>query len=445
MVRAGLPIPAASESVVPLFDEVLTDVGDDQSLQKNLSTFSAHVANLAAIIEETHVGTLVLLDELASGTDPREGEALAEAVLETLIRRGGAVACTTHYERLKLVALTDSSFENASVGFDLETMSPTFRLSFGIPGASSALAVAKRFGIPGDVIKSAESRLTRETATLSELVSRLDEERLTLEGQKNEVARERAAIERDREVLQAERERLARKEESVLGREAEALLGDVKQAREEIRAAKVRLRSGKLDPKDVAQTQKSIDQAASKAGAVDARRAGEASKERPTIAASDIVPGMRVFVPRLRTDAEVLEVLSSGQLRVAAGPLKLLTSAAEVRRAEHGQKGSPKKHHEPKRSIPFDAAADPDIPIQTSDNTVDLRGLRSHEAVAIAEQFLDRCVGAGKRVAFLVHGHGTGALRQILRDALRTSAYVSHSRPGEPREGGDGVTVVWLK
>jgi len=170
----------------------------------------------------------------------------------------------------------------------------------------------------------------------------------------------------------------------------------------------------------------------------------ELKEERAGISTGDVFVGMKVFVPRLRTDAEVLEVLPNGQLRVAAGPLKLLTSVAEVRRAATGS-AKAKTKKPPRIGSDYDAAADPDIPMQTSDNTVDLRGLRAHEVVAMAEQFLDRCIGSGRRVAFLIHGHGTGALRQLLRDALRSSPYVTRSRPGEQREGGDGVTVVWLK
>src|SRR5262249_26789843 len=159
-------------SRVSVFEVVLTDVGDDQSLHKNLSTFSAHVQNLAAVLDETRPGALVLLDELAGGTDPREGEALAAAVLDSLCARGGAVACTTHYEGLKALALGDPRFQNASVGFDLATMSPTFKLAMGIPGASSALAVARRFGIPTAVIERAERFLSREAIGFDQMVEK---------------------------------------------------------------------------------------------------------------------------------------------------------------------------------------------------------------------------------------------------------------------------------
>jgi DNA mismatch repair protein MutS2 len=161
MLRAGLPIPADASSKAGIFQLVLTDVGDDQSLHKNLSTFSAHVRNLAGILDRARPGALVLLDELATGTDPREGEALAAGVLDSLCARGAAVVATTHYEGLKALALADARFTNASVGFELATMTPTFRLAMGVPGSSSALAVARRFGLPPTVLERAERFLTR--------------------------------------------------------------------------------------------------------------------------------------------------------------------------------------------------------------------------------------------------------------------------------------------
>ncbi len=231
MLRAGLPIPAKDGSRVAIFSVVLTDVGDDQSLSKNLSTFSAHVQNLAAILHGTHPGALVLLDELAGGTDPREGEALAAGVLDSLCARGGTVACTTHYEGLKALALGDPRFENASVGFDIATMSPTFRLIVGVPGASSALAVARRFGIPGTVIERAERFLSREAMTFDKMVEKLAAERGALELARADAQREALALKEKQQELAREIERLTSKERTAITREGEALMASVKRAR----------------------------------------------------------------------------------------------------------------------------------------------------------------------------------------------------------------------
>ncbi len=460
MLRAGLPVPAKDGSRVAIFSVVLTDVGDDQNLSKNLSTFSAHVQNLAAILDGTHPGALVLLDELAGGTDPREGEALAAGVLDSLCARGGTVACTTHYEGLKALALGDPRFENASVGFDLATMSPTFRLIVGVPGASSALAVARRFGIPGTVIERAERFLSREAMTFDKMVEKLAAERGALELARADTEREALALRAKQQELAREIERLTSKERTAITREGEALMASVKRAREELRLAQARLRGGRLTEDDLRAATRSIDAVAHKTSIGGELEPRVVSDEplRSSVNPGEIRVGLKVYVPRLRAEAEIVEVLGGGQLRVAAGSLKLTTTVNEVRSTKQASASAPAKSRETpgksglrnvgdrqRRSLDFDAAADPDVPIQTAENTVDLRGLRAHEATALAEQFLDRALGAGRKVAFLIHGHGTGALREAVRATVRAQSHVEKMRPGEQGEGGDGVTVVWLR
>jgi DNA mismatch repair protein MutS2 len=454
MVRAGLPVPAKHGSVVGLVEVVLTDVGDDQNLHKNLSTFSAHVQNLASVLSETRPGALVLLDELAGGTDPREGEALAAAVLDSLCARGGAVACTTHYEGLKALALADPRFQNASVGFDLATMSPTFRLAVGIPGASSALAVARRFGIPSTVIERAERFLTREAMSFDEMVEKLQAERRALELARADAEREADLARAKQRDLDRERERLAGKERGAITREGGELLLAIKAARDDLRGAQARLRSTRLTDDEVRAAARAIDAVAHKAaigGELELRSTADAAP-RSSVSAGDLRVGLRVWVPKLRANADIVEILGNGQLRVAAGSLKLTTHVNEVRLgpgdavASHSSaSGSSGSRRVRKPEHVFDAAADDEVPIATAENTVDLRGLRAHEAASMAEQFLDRSLGAGRKVAFLVHGHGTGALRDAVREQLRASRYVARMRPGERGEGGDGATVVWLR
>jgi len=443
-LRAGLPVPADEGSHVSVFEVVLTDVGDDQNLHKNLSTFSAHVKNLARILEDTRPGALVLLDELAGGTDPREGEALASAVLDSLTARGGAVATTTHYEGLKALALADPRFQNASVGFDMATMSPTFHLSMGIPGASSALSVARRFGIPNTVLERAERFLSRDAVRFEDMVAKLQAERSALEMAREAAEREAERAREKQRALDEELVRLRAAERGLITEAGKELMESIRRARQSVRDAEVRLRS-KPTAEELRAAARAIDAVAQKTqafGELEPTAQREAAS-RNALSANEIRVGTRVYVPRLRAEADVVEVLEGGKLRVAAGPLKLMTTVAEVRAPETGSAG--KTGGSGKKRLDFDAASDPDVPIQTSDNTADLRGLRAHEALGMAEQFLDRSIGAGRRVAFLIHGHGKGALRDVVRDGLRASPYVARMRPGEPREGGDGVTVVWLR
>jgi len=450
MVRAGLPVACGDESRIGLFDVVLTDVGDDQNLTKSLSTFSAHVRNLASILDEARPGALVLLDELAGGTDPREGEALAAAVLDSLCARGGAVIATTHYEGLKALALADDRFKNASVGFDLATMTPTFRLALGVPGSSSALAVAARFGLPSTVIERATRFLTREEHNFEILVKQLNTERAALElARRAAESRERAA--RDAEVRLEEEIAAARdREKRLLSKEAEALLSGLRRAKDDLRAAQAKLRAKNVDDAGLRDASRAIDRVAAQVslgGELEelTMRGDETVRER--VRPEDLRRGARVFVPKLRAEAEVLEVSATGQVRVAVGSMKLNVAMEELRAIEEAPPtpGLPaSRKPSGRRDAVYDGNASGAAPIQTSDNSCDLRGLRADDAVAMAIAFLDRCVGDGRRVAFLIHGHGTGALRESIRKELKASPYVAHFRAGEGGEGGDGVTVVWM-
>jgi len=444
MVRAGLPIACAEASTVGILDVVLTDMGDDQNLAKNLSTFSAHVKNLASILDETRSGVLVLLDELCGGTDPREGEALAAGVLDSLCARGGAVVATTHYEGLKALALADARFQNSSVGFDFATMTPTFRLTLGVPGRSSALAVAARYGMPSTVIERASRFLSREDQGFETLVKKLDAERAALELAREAAGTREAEAASAKARLEAEIEGLRDREKRLVSREAEALLGSLRRAKEDLRAAQAKLR-GEPDAQAVRQSARVIDHVASQVtlgGELESvtMREDEASVRAP-LRREDLKKWARVYVPKLRAEAEVLEVLANGGVRVAAGSMKLTVTQEELRAASPPP---PPPGREPRRSRSREETGPLEVAVQTSDNTCDVRGLRADDALPMATTFLDRSLNEGRRVAFLIHGHGTGALREVLRRELRTSPYVAHFRPGETGEGGDGVTIVWL-
>jgi DNA mismatch repair protein MutS2 len=458
MVRAGLPVACAAGSTVGIFEVVLTDVGDDQNLTKNLSTFSAHVRNLVRILDDTQPGALVLLDELAGGTDPREGEALAAGMLDSLTARGGAVVVTTHYEGLKALALADDRFENASMGFDLAEMSPTFRLAQGVPGSSSALAVARKFGLPITVIERAEKFLTREDIQFESVVRKLNDERAALELARGAAARREAEADELRGKLEEELRAARDREQRQLSKEAEALLGAVRRSREELREVQARLRAKKLDPASAKEAEKALDRVAAKVAiggeleplTMRADAARDAGGEGPVADASTLKKGTRVWVARLRAEADVIDLLADGSVRVQAGAMRLVLPAAELRLAtDKREEAEPtkKKAARPTATASGTEARDPsglETAIQTSDNTCDLRGLRSDDAVALAVTFLDRSLNENRRVCFLVHGHGTGALKEAVRRELKSSPYVRFFRAGSTGEGGDGVTIAWL-
>jgi DNA mismatch repair protein MutS2 len=476
MVRAGLPVACAPASVVGIFEVVLSDVGDDQNLTKNLSTFSAHVRNLVRILEDTQPGALVLLDELAGGTDPREGEALAAGMLDSLTARGGAVVVTTHYEGLKALALADDRFENASMGFDIAEMSPTFRMAQGIPGSSSALAVARKFGLPMTVIERAEKFLTREDIQFESVVRKLNDERAALELARAAAAQREAEAEALRAALDVELRTARDREQRQLSKEAEALLGAVRRSRDELREVQARLRAKKLDVTSAKEAEKALDRVAAKVAiggdleplivreaSPDAGGGGGGGGGGAVADAATLKKGARVWVPRLRAEADVLDMLGDGSARVQAGAMRLVLPASELRLAtEKREEAEPKKR--PPRAGGAGGAGsaggasasagnsgpssrDPsglEVALQTSDNTVDLRGLRADDAIALAVTFLDRSLNENRRVCFLVHGHGTGALKDAVRRELKSSPYVRFFRAGTSGEGGDGVTIAWL-
>ncbi len=449
MVRAGLPVPCSAGSTVGIFEVVLTDVGDDQSLSKSLSTFSAHVTNLARILEDTTPGALVLLDELAGGTDPREGEALAAGMLDSLTARGGAVVVTTHYEGLKALALADDRFENASMGFDLASMRPTFRLAQGVPGSSSALAVARTFGLPSTVIERAERFLSREDVQFETVVKKLEDERAALELARAAATRREAEAAELGQRLQGELRAARDRDQRHLSKEAEALLGAVRRAREELREVQARLRSKKLDLGGARDAEKTLDRIAAQVAV--------GGPLEPLLARGEIEhepldergpkKGDRVYVPRLRAEADVLEVLSGGVVRVQAGPLKLTVDTHELRASAQPTHESESRRKAARAQNDKPAGREPpglETPVQTTDNTCDLRGLRADDAVSLAVTFLDRSINESRRTCFLLHGHGTGALKEAIRRELSSSPYVRFFRAGLPGEGGDGVTIAWL-
>ncbi len=445
MVRAGLPVPCGDGSVVGIFEVVLTDVGDDQSLTKSLSTFSAHVRNLARILDDTQPGALVLLDELAGGTDPREGEALAAGMLDSLTARGGAVVVTTHYEGLKALALADDRFENASMGFDLATMSPTFRLAQGVPGSSSALAVARKFGLPGTVIERAERFLSREDVHFETVVKKLNDERAALELARAAAERREKEADDTRRALDGELRAAKDREQRIVSKEAETLLGAVRRAREELREAQAKLRAKKLDAALVKEAQAAVDRVAAQVavgGMLDPSRLATPAPVSVPAQAPVLKKGARVWVERVRAEADVLDLLPDGAVRVQAGPMKLVVDPSEVRAVAPAQ--SEPRGKAAASARPGGDPAGLEVAVQTSDNTCDLRGLRTDDALSMAVSFLDRAINDERRICFLVHGHGTGALKEAIRRELKSSPYVRYYRAGNPGEGGDGVTIAWL-
>jgi len=452
MARAGIPVPAQVESQIGWFDDILTDFGDEQSIARALSTFSAHVARLSSILAAAGPRTLVLLDELAGATDPEEGAAFAQAIIEALLERGAAVAVTTHYERLKEVAAQDPRFGNASVGFDLQRLAPTYRLLLGVPGPSSALAVAAHLGVPEPVVARARALVPAQARARQELLERLHAEREELHQALARARADAAEQGRLRDALAVELDAAREGERRRLAREAEPLLAEVRVARERLRQVLARL--GTAAAADVPALRQEIDAAARvvSVGSELARRTAPAGPARRPASTAELGVGVRVYLTRLERTAEVIEAPARGQVRVLAGAMKLMVPIGEIELLtgsgdrESGRAAArrdARRARSPAVSAPRTLGAG-FVPVRTQDNTLDLRGHRVEESLAQVDAFLDRLLDRGEPVGYVLHGHGTGALKVAVRAHLRSSPYVRRSHPAEPDDGGDAFTVAWL-
>ncbi len=458
MTRAGLHLPAESGSVMGWFTDVRSDIGDAQNLDANLSTFTGHIAELRGYLAGCGPGTLILIDEIAVGTDPEQGAALAQAVLEALAARGVTALVTTHYERLKALGATDPRFANASVGFDMERLEPTFKLHLGVPGSSGALVVARRVGLPGAVVERAAEILGDTGMSVENLLSSVAEQRRRLEEERVSQLAEIEALESERIALRLDREQQSARVDREQGRLHGEAIAALREARAEIDAVRSDLRrrnaAAEATVDDVRQARRTLVQT----GAEVAKHEPKAPPPpgRPA-RDGELKPGVPVLLPRLGGRGEIASVPERGQVQVRLGGMHLTVAVGDVLIDHHRSIRKPEAQPEPTpalrnvrgRAAPpqvalVDGASDGRAPARTPGTTLDVRGQRVDEAIGNLERWLDEALLLGHDAVFVIHGHGTGALRTALRDHLKRHAGVKSSRSGEPSEGGDGVTVILL-
>ena len=442
MLRAGMHLPAAPESRMPLYSLVLTEMGDDQSLEQSLSTFTAHLKNLLDFLQVGQPGVLLLLDEVGVGTDPREGAALAQAVLEGMVETGAQLLVTTHFERLKTLPLSDPRFANASVGFDMEAMHPTFRLSYGLPGTSGALDVARRLGLDSRLAERAAGLLSGEGQDLAALLGSLSNERTRLEEARHEAAKAREAATQEKAQYQRKLQRLTEQGQRALGEAHTTALNELKTARVMISRLRTQLK-GKPTKERLAQADRRVSEAAHKI------RAQEKEEEPPGRPArdQDLTPGRRVLVATLGGQGTVLESPRRGKVTIQAGAIRTQVKVEDVRLPPKKNVGEGLAPSRAKGQSAVATATDGTVKrelIRTSGNTLDLRGFRVLEGIAILEKFLDDAMRAEEDAVWVIHGHGTGAMRAAVRETLQELTFVAGHHPAEPRDGGDGVTVVLM-
>jgi DNA mismatch repair protein MutS2 len=430
MTRAGLPIPVDEGSKMPLFDAVQSSIGDAQSLKDGLSTFSAHVSALRDIVATARKGSLVLVDEIAADTDPREGAAIAIAVLEELLQKSALVLVTTHLEELKALAHLDRRFVNARVGFDSRKMTPTFRLQLGQAGASSAIEIARRVGLPEAICARATDLSQNAGGALSKALAAAQEEQRRLSEAREVADREASEASGLRAKLEAEATAFAQRRKDDELKFRNSIKAELEFARNQVREL--------LEKLEVAQSLKDTRAAAKELAArIDEQAtAARALKPAATELPLELRVGGRARHRGLDAEVEVVEIVGD-EVTVQAGALKMRVKAGELTGARGGAKPlqKPAPRVEDVKPAPLTLAAP----------KLDVRGERAEEALRQLERFLDRAARDGEPAALVVHGHGTGALKTSVREYLGSSPYAASYRPGESHEGGDGVTVVQLR
>lgn len=444
MHSAGLAVPAEEGTRIGFFDDVRCDIGDDQNLSMSLSTFSGHVQRVAAILDDAGHGTLVLFDELMGGTDPEEGAVLAIATLDALTLAEASVCVTTHYEPLKQHAARAPQLDNGSVGFDFERMEPTFLVTMGRAGASSALVVAQKHGLPGLVTERARKLLPEVSE--QQRVSRVEVETATAELQRKREELDRALAEQTelQRRLQLELEKQKESRRKALHLEGDELRAEVRHARAEVRRVLTQLKGA--DAPAVAQLQKELDNAA-RVGALGGKLHRELSKpevsSQPPI--GKIQVGAKVHIKGFPSPVEVVEAPKKGQVKVLMGVMKMSVPLSDLvgdverrapaqRAVSSGEKRRSQVLTEGQRSAP----------VRSEDVVLDLRGRRVEESLLEVDHFVDELLRRQETGGFVLHGHGTGALKDAVRTHLRAHECVVDARPAERDEGGDAFTVFWL-
>lgn len=437
MVQSGLFIPAAVDSEMPVFRSVFADIGDEQSIEQSLSTFSAHMTNLVRILRQVTARDLVLIDEIGAGTDPDEGAALAMSILEHLHGQGTRTIATTHYSELKTFAYARHGIENASVEFDIQTLRPTYRLQIGLPGSSKAFLISQRLGLDETIISRAKELIDEDYVEFDQVLTSLEEQRKLLGERQREAEAARRELDGLRRALAEERSSLADKKAQVLGKaqqDADQLLRYAKIEAEEIIAGL----KAQYSNQSARERQQAIDGARRRlkeGRAIIRAHDDDESEEQPgsPATAEMLTPGTQVFVATLGQKGTVLSA-AGDEATVQMGIMKINVPVASCRLLE--EKPKPKKIGE-RTGVSLAKAQD-------ISRQIDIRGQTIEEAETALEKYLDDAILAGLGEVLVIHGKGTGALRKGVREYLRAHRSVGEIRIGEANEGGDGVTVAKL-
>ena len=447
MALTGLHIPASSESRVPVYKDIFCDIGDEQSIEQSLSTFSSHMRNTVDFLGKAGVGSLVLLDELGAGTDPTEGAALAIAILESLMEKGASVAATTHYNELKKFAIEREGVQNASMEFNVETLSPTYRLIIGTPGKSNAFEISRKLGLDQKIIDRADHLIERGDLEFEDVLSKIEHDRKSAEN-------DRAEAERALRDIQEKEAKIARRLELLDKHENEVLEKARKQARDIVDDANRTVDEVREELKELAKEEslgernKRLDSGRKRLKEVKNKYSSVEIKEvnNNPVSVNELKPGDRVKILSVGEIAEVLEIPSGdGPLLVQAGPMKMRIKPEDLMLVQGGPKGvnQPKKSiYERRTGSGGGTSGIYRTKAMQVSSSVNVIGKNLDDAVEDVSKYLDDAYVAGLKEVTVIHGRGQGILQNGLRNLFKSMPTVASFRRGNYNEGGDGVTIV---
>lgn len=438
MAQAGLFIPCDEFSKVAIFNDIFADIGDNQSIEQSLSTFSASMTNIVRILNKADDKSLVLFDELGNGTDPTEGAALAMAIIDTLVKKGSILLSTTHYSELKLYAMSTEGVQNANVEFDIETLSPTYKLTIGRPGKSNAFEISKRLGLSEDILSDAKNYISKENRDFEDIISEIEDDKSRLDRELSEVNKEKLRYQKlidDFNKDLGNRRDKAEKDIEKAKEEAKKILSDARnKSKELLRIAKSQ--KGASETREIDRAYSEINEKYKEENERYENNQEKIKKQRKSI---DVKLGETVKVMSMGGDLGVVQTLpdNKGEVTVQMGILKFTVNIADVEKT--------KDELEKEKSKSSYKQVMRNTAMKQAKQELDVRGLNVEEAIIEIEKFFDDSILFGLKRVDIIHGKGTGALRTGLTDFFRKSKYVDEFRLGNADEGGAGVTVVTLR
>ena len=429
MALSGIPIPANEKTEVGYFHNVLADIGDEQSLEQNLSSFSGHVSKIKDIIEHASSKSLVLMDELGSGTDPMEGAAFAMAIIDYLNKKHVTSIITTHYSEVKAYAFNTTGIKSASMEFNVETLSPTYKLLEGIPGESNALIIARKYGISEEIIENAKSYISEDNQRVEEMLKSIKEKNDKLEMMHAQLEATRTELDKQKNIYEQKMVKLENEKNEIIKRAYEEADNYLKNMQAKAKNLIDKINSEESKKEDAKNAQRSLNMLR-ESFITDKKKN---VKEKKIITQNvDFAVGEEVLVKTMNQNGKILKIMPDNRIQVQTGILKLVVSTDDIVKIQKKKTNKFKNFASLKRTSQVRGE-------------IDLRGMNADEAIAELETYMDRAMLTGYHEIYIIHGKGTMVLRKKIHEYLRTSKYVAEFKDANQNEGGVGCTVVTLK